>query len=110
MRRTLLLPGLVASLAFGIAGGRATEDPLVVLTKLYRLDLALAACSGIDATEAEQNRLDAAIDAAERASRLDEAARQKLYDEIEAAAESDTAGFCRSEVPGLHARLETLPP
>ncbi len=96
-------------LAIAWPWGAAATDKTDALGRLYRLDLAISACKGIDVADADQQKLDDAIDAAERASGLDEAARQKVYDDLESAAEKDPAAFCASEAPGLATALKSLP-
>ena len=104
-RPVFLLLALVLS-----ASTVRAEDATATLTRLYRLDLAISACKGADVAEADQERLDDAIDAAERASGLDETARQKIYDDLESTAEKDPSSFCGAEMPGLPAALKALPP
>ena len=100
---------LLLTLALSASAARA-EDATASLTRLYRLDLVISACKDADVAEADQERLDNAIDAAERASGLDEAARQKIYDDLESAAEKDPPTFCKAEMPGLATALKALPP
>ncbi len=104
--RALCLVWFAMAAPLQMARASDAED---LLRQLYQVDIEVSACKDVQISSADQSKLDDAIDVAEQKSGLDEAARQAVYDAIEADAQKDISAFCKAGSSSLSATLQGLP-
>jgi len=109
MSRLALFAGAAAFLA-AAAEAQQAPDTRAQLVSLYTLSVAIDSCGDIDVSDADEDRLDRAISAAEAKLALTEEASGTLYDQLSATADSDKAAFCGAVGPKVKASIEKLPP
>lgn len=104
--------GLAAFLALiASAPPRAApvDDRQAELVRLYTLSVAIDTCSGLEISDADEDKLDGAIAAVEAKLGLTEEASATLYTRLSAAADNDKDAFCSKITPNLKDALDKLP-
>lgn len=82
---------LTASPAFA-----QTTDPMAEVNRLYTLGAAVDVCE-LDISDAELGKLEAAIEAADAATKKDSAELEALYDKIQGELEKDKDAVCKGK-------------